>query len=268
MPGFGWIRNPLTIIAIFISLIYGIASLLFGVSVGKLTPENQTLLVYFVICFPIGVLGVFSWLVTKHHHKLYGPGDYKSDDTFARTFPTATPNEVLEKRKEEVKDLESTAPQLLPVPNDRVKGDVPSAADRFDAYILESLVIQELQASESGSVRREVRIGRQIVDCVIESPAGLTFVEIKALSENNWYLFSALQQAGRTLHKAVKAAGNDSPPLIIKTMAVLVLWQTLPQDELDREMSRLPPEERPDSIRILYRQELLSKYRGYISKPV
>jgi hypothetical protein len=41
MPGFGWIRNPLTIIAIFISLIYGMASLLFSASVAKLTPENR-----------------------------------------------------------------------------------------------------------------------------------------------------------------------------------------------------------------------------------
>jgi hypothetical protein len=225
--------------------------------------ENQTLLVYFVIGFPIAVLGVFSWLVTRHHHKLYGPGDYKSDDTFARTFPTATPNEVLEKRKEEVKNLESVAPQQAPAQADKTKGSASSTEDRVSPYIVESLVIQELQASEKGSVRREIRIGKQIVDCVIESPIGLTIVEIKTLPKN-WYLFTALQQAGRTLGRAAVEIGNDSPPQNIKTMVVLVLLQTLTQDELDREKSRLSSDERPDEIRVLYQEELLKKYQGYI----
>jgi hypothetical protein len=28
-------------------------------------------------------LGAFLWLVAKHHRKLYGPGDYRTDESFS-----------------------------------------------------------------------------------------------------------------------------------------------------------------------------------------
>ncbi|AKI02281.1 hypothetical protein IMCC20628_03595 [Hoeflea sp. IMCC20628] len=66
-------RNPLGIIALFISLIYGISALLLGASVDMLTPDNQERLVWFIICFPVGILLAFLYLVTWHHRKLYSP---------------------------------------------------------------------------------------------------------------------------------------------------------------------------------------------------
>jgi hypothetical protein len=60
-------RNPLGIIALFISLIYGMSALLLGTSAKNLSLENQTKLVYFIVGFPFVVLSVFGWLVSRHH---------------------------------------------------------------------------------------------------------------------------------------------------------------------------------------------------------
>ena len=77
----GLSRNPLGIIALFIVLVYGFASLVtvFGSS---LTPQERLPLIYFLVLFPILVLGVFAWLVSRHAGKLYSPSDYKNEDNY------------------------------------------------------------------------------------------------------------------------------------------------------------------------------------------
>jgi hypothetical protein len=77
--------NPIGIIALFIVLIYGFASmvLMFG---GHLSPEDRAPLVWFLVIFPGIVLGVFGWLVSSHHEKLYSPRDYSSDASFLQAL--------------------------------------------------------------------------------------------------------------------------------------------------------------------------------------
>jgi len=78
-------RNPLGIIALFIVLVYGLASLVtaFGTS---LPPQGQTALVYFLVSFPVLVLVAFYLLVTRHADKLYGPRDYRDEENFVRVL--------------------------------------------------------------------------------------------------------------------------------------------------------------------------------------
>jgi len=76
-------RNPLGIIALFIVLIYGFASLVVGAS-DKLQSDERYLIVVFMTVFPVIVLGVFGWLVAFHHEKLYAPKDYTSDESFLK----------------------------------------------------------------------------------------------------------------------------------------------------------------------------------------
>lgn len=77
----GLSRNPLGIIALFIVLVYGFASLVtaFGSSI---TPQERLPLIYFLVLFPVLVLGVFAWLVSRHAGKLYSPSDYKNEDNY------------------------------------------------------------------------------------------------------------------------------------------------------------------------------------------
>ena len=79
----GLARNPIGIIALFIVLIYGFASLVVGFS-GNLTVAERLPIVWFLVFFPVIVLAVFTWLVSQHHTKLYAPSDYKADESFIR----------------------------------------------------------------------------------------------------------------------------------------------------------------------------------------
>ncbi len=75
-------KNPLGTISLFIVLVYGIAAFVFGSTVDLLTPDERLPLIYFVVGFPVLVLGVFGWLVSRHHTKLYSPKDYRDDTAF------------------------------------------------------------------------------------------------------------------------------------------------------------------------------------------
>ena len=78
-------HNPLGIIALFIVLVYGFASLVVGL--GKNLDEiSVSLLVWFLVLFPVLVLGVFGWLVSRHHTKLYAPRDYQKGEHFLQAI--------------------------------------------------------------------------------------------------------------------------------------------------------------------------------------
>jgi hypothetical protein len=76
-------RNPLGIIALFIVMVYGFASLVTAFA-GSFTATERLPLIYFLICFPILVLGVFAWLVSKHSGKLFAPSDFKNEDNYVK----------------------------------------------------------------------------------------------------------------------------------------------------------------------------------------
>lgn len=77
------VRNPLGIIALFIVSVYGIASMVMTVP-GTLTHEERLPLVYFLVIFPVLVLGVFSWLVSAHSGKLFSPADFRDEDNYIK----------------------------------------------------------------------------------------------------------------------------------------------------------------------------------------
>lgn len=77
----GLSRNPLGIIALFLVLIYGFAALALGFS-SHLEVGARSTLVWFLVLFPVAVLAMFGWLVSRHHEKLYAPSDYRSDEGF------------------------------------------------------------------------------------------------------------------------------------------------------------------------------------------
>ena len=76
-------RNPLGIIALFIVLVYGLASLT-TVYAGTLTTSERLPLIYFLVLFPVLVLGVFTYLVIYHSDKLYGPRDFSDEGNYMK----------------------------------------------------------------------------------------------------------------------------------------------------------------------------------------
>ena len=84
----GLARNPLGIIALFIVLVYGFASLVTAFA-GSFSAGERVPLIYFLIAFPVLVLGVFAWLVSKHSGKLFAPADFKDEENYIKMQLTA-----------------------------------------------------------------------------------------------------------------------------------------------------------------------------------
>ena len=79
----GLARNPLGIIALFIVLVYGFASLVTAFA-GSFTHEERVPLIYFLVLFPVLVLVVFAWLVSTHSGKLFAPADFKNEENYVK----------------------------------------------------------------------------------------------------------------------------------------------------------------------------------------
>ena len=58
-------HNPLGIIALFISLIYGFACLVVTTGIKNLDPELQSRLIWFLVVFPNAILLTFVYLVAN-----------------------------------------------------------------------------------------------------------------------------------------------------------------------------------------------------------
>jgi CheY-like chemotaxis protein len=80
-------RNPLGIIALFIVLVYGFAALVTAFA-SSFSPGERLPLIYFLVLFPILVLIVFAWLVSKHSGKLFAPSDFKNEDNYVKLQAT------------------------------------------------------------------------------------------------------------------------------------------------------------------------------------
>lgn len=78
----GFTKSPLGIIALFIVLIYGFATI--AVTFSGNLKEHIEPLIYFLIFFPVIVFIGFLWLVAKHSDKIYGPSDFKNEENFMR----------------------------------------------------------------------------------------------------------------------------------------------------------------------------------------
>lgn len=78
----GFTKSPLGIIALFIVLVYGFATLV--VSFSQNIGDNKTPLIYFMVLFPVLVFLGFLWLVANHHKKLYGPSDFIDEENFVK----------------------------------------------------------------------------------------------------------------------------------------------------------------------------------------
>ncbi|WP_081434037.1 response regulator [Azorhizobium caulinodans] len=73
-------KNPLGIIALFIVLVYGMASL--SLVLSNMPESDFRVMLYFLILFPVVVLFVFVWLVVRHNAKLFSPSDFSNENNY------------------------------------------------------------------------------------------------------------------------------------------------------------------------------------------
>ncbi len=192
-------KNPLGILAIFLGVLYGIAGLLLASRQGRLLPLNETLITLLIVVFPLFALGVFAWLVAKHHTKLYAPSDFRADSSFLGVIVPQTQAERSEKIANDIAaaQLEVLAPDL--------SSDTGGVSEKIEQG--QEITIHKnlnLMASASERKGRIIALERAALDR-IERDWGLKLERDVALStENNRRLtFDAIQYVGREL-KAIE----------------------------------------------------------------
>lgn len=82
----GLSKSPLGIIALFLILVYAVASLVISFAKPEFFQYASHPVVVFLATFPVIVLFVFAYLVARHHTKLYAPYEFKNQEDFFRTL--------------------------------------------------------------------------------------------------------------------------------------------------------------------------------------
>lgn len=113
----GLARNPLGIIALFIVLVYGFASLVTAFA-SSFTATERLPLIYFLVFFPILVLGVFAWLVSKHSGRLFAPSDFRNEENYVKMQLSAVASLAVATAKGQEPTSESAIQRIVEVVRD------------------------------------------------------------------------------------------------------------------------------------------------------
>ncbi len=184
-----FVRNPLGIIGLFVTLSYAIAGAVSGFSKDGLPVVLMWMLIIFIVAFPILVLLVFVWLVVRHHDKLYGPKDFDDPEGFIKAM---TAKQKLEKLNAEVAEIVSDSASGAQEAEAQEMGEAVEVANalardpRASYMLAEMLVFRKLEEEYGTEVQTsvEVRGGGapdQYYDGVIIHRREIIVVEVKYL---------------------------------------------------------------------------------------
>jgi hypothetical protein len=135
---FSHIKNPMTIIALFI----GLTEVALAIVFQKLPNEFKLPVIWTLVCLPtLCLLGFFTVLYFRPHH-LYGPRDFKHDDSYLRLIES-TQNSTILGRVTSPKEKET----VHSVAKETVM-DVYHALSRSFAFYLLSVANQSLTPSQ------------------------------------------------------------------------------------------------------------------------
>lgn len=179
------VKNPIGIIALFISMIYGFANLLLGATASSLSSYERFPLIIFIVLFPVVVLGIFYLLVSRHHGKLYAPGDYKDDQSFLRTLSQEEREQKLEKDIEEAIPLatdEQTPTQNQPNTS-AYAAQRPINEVKDELRLIENLVVTKFESELNQRAERDVAVGDTGAnfDALFHTEGKFTFLEVKSI---------------------------------------------------------------------------------------
>jgi hypothetical protein len=250
------VKNPLGIIALFIALIYGFAALLLGVSASQLLPEERQPLIWFIVLFPMVVLGTFYVLVTRHHGKLYAPKDYQNDDSFLKTLSDKQQAERLDEEirsAELIEVIDQTKPEkeaseqdvLFSRNNNSDKDasskppDVSLNTLRFKYRKAEKLAIAKVELTDGLVFRHQVSFGEErttAFDGVSINGNTFTAIEVK-------YIRRALISPSfirEVLFRGILASKHIGTDKDFKLIVVIVLENTTdPTRQLEKSIQRI-----------------------------
>lgn len=146
----GAVRNPLTIIAIFA----GLAEVGGTIVLPTLQYEIQKVYVWFLILFPMMLVGTFFFVLYHKHEVLYAPSDFHNEESFMKLFERQTPAQRVAQLQQE------TSPIVDPeVADPTATVQLPAKLALSSAWPLAAdLVINELTSIHGWlKVERDVR---------------------------------------------------------------------------------------------------------------
>tara|TARA_R110000868_G_scaffold120773_7_gene320667 strand:- start:2519 stop:3370 length:852 start_codon:yes stop_codon:yes gene_type:complete len=190
MPKMPSADNPLSMIALFIWLTYGVAGLTFTAAAAEMAPGLQWTAMLFMALFPVIMFAGFVFLVIHHHEKLYSPRDFVDERLFfgpndPHAYGDRAIQEVSEQQAEFVERDEETI-SSMPASESVGEPETPTRGWEVDPRlseitVAESLVFLELQSEFEGAVQRNQMAGDVGVDGVIFGDGPPILVEIKLL---------------------------------------------------------------------------------------
>lgn len=200
----GFAKNPLGIIALFISLIYGFACLVLSTVSSNLEPYERIPLIWFLVIFPVIIMLSFLFLVTKHHRKLYGPSDFKDERIFLETMDIKSQKDTLRETIESVVYNEQSKSKYQQLKNEKLKGFL----------ISENLSLRLLEKEYKSPLRRNVRFKghKHSFDGIIETQEEFIGIEIKYFDKLESEFFEPIAlHYKRKLHSFLRVARQFSP---------------------------------------------------------
>ncbi|MBQ4013777.1 MAG: hypothetical protein II610_00785 [Treponema sp.] len=175
-------HNPLGIIALFILLIYGFATLLFGFNGNVFSDGQRWWFVCFLTTFPLIVLIVFTILVIKHHYKLYAPTDFEDEKNWL--YGIISPKE----KEQELAKEEIAVSDNGNEKESREQFIKRRAEEREKRQKIENLVCEYYEKKFNFDIDRttyfKINDNKIFFDGIVEKNDTLTFMRIKYLPNN------------------------------------------------------------------------------------
>lgn len=208
------VKNPLGIIALFVTFIDGIAGLVISVNFEHLHGAAERLpLIWFIVAFPVVILLVFVIMVLTKPQNLFGPGDYDDQELYLKAIgKNIRPN---------VKPEPLKKPENIPLR--RNKSDICTLAfskPKSFYMKIEEAVLQRYSDEHEMEIKTEVYISRGLMcDGVAEKDGQLYLFEVKVnyrptmaagIRRNLIRIFEAMTDKGcEKFHVVLVLVSND-----------------------------------------------------------
>lgn len=165
-------RNPLSIIAIFVSFCYLTISIVISLNITYFSNFERSCLISFICFFPILIFIAFIFLVIGFHEHLYAPKDFRTDNAFYGIM--ANENEISQKKEKEVEN--NYCFTSISTTKDRIS--------KLNEY--ESIALQYIERKYSLFLRRDVKVGNFIFDAIGISSNNCNYlIEVKVCPDIN-----------------------------------------------------------------------------------
>ncbi len=156
------VQNPLTVIAIFA----GLSEIASTAALAAVDKDLQHIFVWFVMAFPVLLVGLFFLTLNFNPRVLYAPSDFRSDDNFLNMI--AGERELSKSFQEITSQLEVAKQQIL---DESIKG--VGAAGENEREKLKSIVNQQIElirervesTRDSAIETTLVSTARQVLKC-------------------------------------------------------------------------------------------------------